>query len=281
VNEAQVKQQFWQVVLDLPDPKTWPGKVTYGFIFFFTAWLVGRAVRLAIHGYLDKAEKAGADPTGVRFLGKLANVGIYVIAFVSYCKIVPGLQELGTAGLASVGAVSVVVGLAAQTTLGNLVSGISLVLYRPFKIGDRIQVSSPTGAEIGLVESINLGYTILRTDDQRRLVIPNSTMSTQTSINLTQTRKGAACNVSITIAANTDVAPARTILTDIAKAHAKTVALDACNITAVSGAGTTLTLNVWCKDGDTVGPLRSDILETAKKQFDAAGIKISRWNTAK
>ena len=119
-------------------------------------------MRLAVHRYLDRAERAGADPTGIRFLGQLANVGVYIIAFLVYSNVVPALKDLGTAWLTSVGVISVVLGLAAQSTLGNLISGISLVIYRPFKLGDRIQVQSPTGAEIGAVENITLGYTVLR-----------------------------------------------------------------------------------------------------------------------
>lgn len=276
MKEAIIKKQLSDIVLDLFDPNTPLGIISYAVIFIVAAWLVGRAVRLAIHRYLDKAEKAGADPTGVRFLGKLANVGVYLLAFTVYCKIVPALKELGTAGLTSVGLLSVVVGLAAQTTLGNLIAGISLVLYRPFKIGDRIQVTSPSGLEVGNVEIINLGYTILRTDDQRRIVIPNNTMASQTNINLALVRKGAACNVPITIGADADVAAARKILIDIAKSHPKTAAVDGCNVTALSALGTTVTLSLWCADADTATPLRSDILEAAKKQFAAAGIRISR-----
>ena len=174
------------------------------------------------------------------------------------------------------GLISVVVGLAAQSTLGNLISGISLVLYRPFKLGDRLEISAPGGIEIGAVESINLGTTVLRTADDRRLVIPNSLIANQICINLSAARKGAPCSISITVIANSDVGSARKILTDSAKAHPKTVAVDGCNVTALSGAGTTLTLNVWCADPDAAVAVKSDLLESAKKQFDAAGIKIAR-----
>lgn len=260
------------------NPDTDISAIAIGLLFLVAAWLVGRAVSLAIHRYLDKAERAGVDPTGIRFLGKLASVGVYVFAFLIYSHIIPGLKNLGTAWLTSMGLVSVVVGLAAQSTLGNLISGISLVLYRPFKVGDRLEISGPRGVEIGMVENINLGTTVLLTADNRRLVVPNNTMASQICINLSATRKGAACALTITVAANADVAPARKILIDLAKAHPKTIAVDGCNVTALSGSGTTLTLNVWCADADTAVLLKSDLLESAKKQFDTAGIKIARWS---
>jgi small conductance mechanosensitive channel len=260
---------------DLPNPDTDIGAIAYGLLFLVAAWLVGRAVSLAIHRYLDRAERAGADPTGIRFLGKLANVGVYIFAFMIYSHLIPGLQHLGTAWLTSMGLVSVVVGLAAQSTLGNLISGISLVLYRPFKLGDQLQINGPKGVETGTVESINLGTTVLRTADDRRLVIPNNTMANQVCINLSLARKGAAVNLTITLPANTDVAAARNILTQVAKANPKTAAVEGCNVTALSGSGTELTLSVWCADVGAAAQLKSELLEAAKKQFDAAGIKIA------
>jgi small-conductance mechanosensitive channel len=260
---------------DLPNPDTQIGTLALGFLFLIVAWLVGRALRLAIHRYLDKAERAGSDPTGIRFLGKLANAGVYVFAFMIYSHLVPALQHLGTAWLTSMGLVSVVVGLAAQSTLGNLISGISLVLYRPFKIGDPLQISGPKGVETGVVETINLGTTVLRTADDRRLVIPNSTIASQICINLSLARKGAPVTLTITLPSGADIATARKILTDAAKAHPKTVSVDGCNVTALTGSSTELTLSLWCGDPGAAAQVKSDLLEAVKKQFDAAGIKIA------
>src|SRR5665213_3068551 len=78
-------------MLDLTDPRTAIGAAFYGLITLVVAWLIGRAVKMAIHRYLDRAEKAGADATGIRFLGKLASVGIYLVAFGCYAHIIPCL----------------------------------------------------------------------------------------------------------------------------------------------------------------------------------------------
>jgi small-conductance mechanosensitive channel len=200
---------------------------------------------------------------------------VYIIAFLCYCHLVPALQHLGTAWLASVGVVSVVVGLAAQSTLSNLISGISLVLYRPFRIGDRVQVAAPTGVEIGVVESIDLGYTRMRTADGRRLVIPNATIASQTSINLSLSQSKAPCGVAFTVAGGADIDRARKILLDVAKAVPKIASVDGCFVTGVSSQGTVLTLSASCADPGDATQIKSDLLENAKKQFDAAGIKLA------
>ena len=270
--------ELWLAMYDvtdrLTDPHTKLGAAFYGLITVGAAWVIGRGVKLAIHRYLDRAEKAGADATGIRFLGKLANAGIYLVAFVCYAHLIPGLQTLGKSMLAGVGVVSVVVGLAAQSTLGNLIAGISLILYRPFKIGDRVQVSAPTGLETGLIVNIDLGYTILRTPDQRLLVIPNSNMASQASINLSSLPPRTPCGVSLYVATGSDAARARQILLEVAKAHPKIAQVDGCYATRVTSRGVILTLAAACADADAAPGVKSDLLETAKKQFDAAGIHL-------
>jgi small conductance mechanosensitive channel len=263
-----------RLILESTNPDTMIGAAFYGLIAILAAWLASRAVKLAIHGYLDRAEKAGADATGIRFLSKLASVGIYLVAFACYAHLIPKLQILGKSLLAGVGVVSVVVGLAAQTTLGNLIAGISLILYRPFKIGDRVQVSAPTGMETGLVVSIDLGYTVLRTADQRLLVIPNSNMASQASINLSSLPPRTSCGVSLYVATGSDAARARQILLEVAKAHPKIAQVDGCYATRVTSRGVILTLAASCADADAAPGAKSDLLENAKKQFDAAGIRI-------
>lgn len=265
--------QFW--LDNLLKPATLPGALFYGLITFGAAWVLGRIVHLAVHRFLDDAQAQGADPTGIRFLGQLGKLIVYIIAFVCYAHLIPPLQKLGTAWLASVGVVSVVVGLAAQSTLSNLVSGISLVLYRPFRIGDRVQVTAPTGPEIGVVESIDLGYTTLRTADGRRLVLPNATIASQASINLTQSHPNNPCGVAVTLAGDGDIGKARKILLDVAKSVPKIAKVEGCFVTGVSSAGTVLTLSAMCADPGDVSGIKSDLLENAKKQFDAVGVKVA------
>jgi small-conductance mechanosensitive channel len=201
-------------------------------------------------------------------------VGIYFAAFACYAHVVPQFQTLGKSLLAGVGVASVVIGLAAQSTLGNLIAGISLILYRPFKLGDRVQVAAPTGLETGEITSIDLGYTILRTPDNRMLVIPNSTIASQASINLSRVPLRSPCGVSVYVATGSDAARARQILLRLAKAHPKVADADGCYVTRVTSRGVLVTLSAASADPDAVSGIRSDLLENAKKEFDAAGIRV-------
>jgi hypothetical protein len=85
---------------------------------------------------------------------------------------------------------SVVIGLAAQNTLGKVIAGFALLLYRPFRISDRVQIAGLSRLATGTVESLSLGYTIVRGDDGRRFIVPNSTMATQVAVNLNDVKAG-------------------------------------------------------------------------------------------
>jgi small-conductance mechanosensitive channel len=249
------------------------GALVYALIFGVIAWLVGRALRKAVRRILARDTHAYMDRTAVNFLAQLAQIGVYLFAFISYAHIIPALSSLGTAWLASVSVISVIVGLAAQNTLGNLIAGISLLLYRPFKVGDRLQVTAPTGLETGCVESLNLGYTILKTDDNRRVVIPNSAMASQTTINLSGGDPQVLATVPITINYETDIDQARAILLELAGQHPSVKKVVGCPVTQWSASGLVLSLMAWCADADAAGAFKFDLLEQARKRFTAAGIR--------
>jgi small-conductance mechanosensitive channel len=261
---------------DWLDPAKPAGALAYGVVFLFLAWLVGRILGLAVEGVLKRPRQLHLtpDPTAIKFLGQLARVVVYVFAFVSYAHLVPALQSIGRAWLASVGVVSVVFGLAAQNTLGNLVAGISILLYRPFNLGDHMQVSAPTGMESGVVESLNLGYTILRTLDDRRIVIPNSTMASQTSVNLSLVDQRLLCVVPFNFTYDVDVEKARAILLDLAHQLSKDSPAPECPVTALGGGALTLTLKVWTTDYQAATQLKYDLFEAANKRFKADAIEL-------
>jgi len=261
------------------DPATLQGAILYAIIFAFFAWLVGSALRLAVQRVLLHDKHDHVDKMAFKFIAKLVRYCVYVFAFVSYAHFVPALSGLGTASLTSISVITVIVGLAAQNTLGNLVAGISLLLYRPFRLGDRLQVTAPTGLETGIVESLTLGYTLLKTDDNRRVVVPNSLMASQTAINLTANDPRVICSVPVGFGSGLDIDKARGILLDLAGKHVKAKEVCGCLLTQVTTSGVGLTLEVWCADAVTAITLRCDLLEQATKRFALEGIGIPMQQT--
>ena len=215
------------------------------------------------------------DLMAVKFLAKLTRYAVYVFAFAAYAHFIPALSGIGTASLASISVLTVIIGFAAQNTLGNLIAGISLLLYRPFKLGDRLQVVAPTGLETGTGEGLTLGYTLLKTDDNRRVVVPNSVMASQTNINLTTNDPRVICSVLVGISYDSDIDKARAILLDLAGKHPKAEKVCGCPLTQLGASGVVLSLDVWCADALAAISFRCDLLEQAAKRFVAEGIHIS------
>ena len=264
-------------VTDLPhllDPTTLLGALFYGVVILVVAWGIGAILNVIIQRYLDRAEAAGTDPTSVRFLGQFGKAFVYVLAFALYARVIPALQDIDTAWLASVGLFSVVVGLATQSTLSNVVAGVSMILYRPFRVGDRILVSTPSGPEVGLIESIDLGYTRLRTPDSRRVVLPNSLAASQTTINFSRNAARVLIELSITIKSDADTNAARKIILDCVKLITKIAKVNGCFITSLTKETTVLMVSVMCYDPSDIVGIKSDILEEVQKRFADSHIEF-------
>jgi len=171
------------------DPSRLEGALLLAVLFLLAGLILSGLVhRLGKALREDRSERI--DQITLSFLGHLAILITWVLLFTFYAHLVPALNRLGTALLTGVSLMSVILGFAAQGTLGNLVAGISLVFYKPFRRGDRLQIQAPTGLEIGEVEDISLGYTVLHTDDHREIIVANGTMAQQTMIRLPRMARG-------------------------------------------------------------------------------------------
>jgi small conductance mechanosensitive channel len=165
------------------DPTRPWGAAVIGVLFLVGAVLSAKLLHVWVRRLINHTP-ALIDPTAASFFGQLAQVICFLLALIIYAHLVPALRRFGEGVLASAGLVSVVIGLAAQNTLGNLISGFSLLLYRPFGIGDVLTINTPTGKETGTVREFTLGYTKLMTDDGRWIIVPNSTIASNIIIRI-------------------------------------------------------------------------------------------------
>jgi small conductance mechanosensitive channel len=161
-------------------PDTLSGALIYLAIFMLIAVIFSRLLRAAARAALIR--EGHADHTAASFPLQLGIAAVWMIMLILYAHLIPVLRSMGTALLTGASVASIVIGLAAQSTLGNLVAGVSITIYRPFRVGDTLLVSAPTGTETGVVDVISLGYTMLRTADNRIVVLPNSLAASQATI---------------------------------------------------------------------------------------------------
>ncbi|HWA10293.1 MAG TPA: mechanosensitive ion channel family protein [Opitutaceae bacterium] len=140
-------------------------------------WILRRGVLLAEAAILSEQDldKTGnfsgrALVTKVSVLRKIAMVLITVFAFAAVLMMFDEVRDIGRSILASAGIAGIIIGFAAQRSLGNLFAGLQIALTQPVRIGDQVKIQD----EVGFVEEITLTYVVVRIWDLRRLVVPLS-----------------------------------------------------------------------------------------------------------
>ena len=158
------------------NPSTATGAIVYAVVLLALASAASRLLR-RWSGRLSAHPRLFVDKTSSTFVAQLLRIVCFLVAAVIYAHLVPPLRHLGTALLASAGVISLVVGIAAQNTLGQLIAGLALLFYRPFEIDDVLTVLTPSGKEeTGRVKRFTLGYTRLQSTNGSWIVVPNSVM---------------------------------------------------------------------------------------------------------
>ncbi len=172
-------------------PGSLAGSLIWGLIFLAVAGAAAFAVRHWSRRPSARASQLHLDPPAIRFIGQMLQLTSFLVDMILYAHLSPALRNLGTALLTSASVISILLGLAAQNTLENVVAGLALLLYHPFRLGDEIQLSTPAGVETGVVQAFTFGYRIPLKADHRQFVVPNSVMVNSTIIR--SANPGAAC----------------------------------------------------------------------------------------
>ncbi len=231
-------------------------------------WLVGKWFAEKLTGLLRKAmTRTGLDVMLVQFLGNIINVVLLVVVIIA------ALDSLGvstTSMLAVFGAAGLAVALALKDSLGNLASGVMLITIRPFRVGDFIEA----GGISGVPEEIRIFSTVMRTPDNRQIIVPNGQIANGVIINYNAkpTRR---LDLVFGISYGDDLRKAKTIIERILGEDQR-VLRDPAPLVAVGElADSSVNINVrpWVNTED-FWPLRADLLENIKLAFDAEGVTI-------
>ncbi len=239
-------------------------RILYALVIF----VVGRWVAIWLTGVSKRLmERSKIDATLVSFIGNL----IYALLLVFV--ILAALSKLGvntTSFIAILGAAGLAVGLALQGTLSNVGAAVLIILFRPFKVGDFVEA----GGASGVVEEINMFSTILRTGDNKVIIVPNSSIVGSRIVNYSakDTRR---VDLVFGIGYEDDLKLAKETLLEIVKENPKVLDEPApfVAVSELADSSVNLTLRVWVKSPDYWDVYFSTI-ERVKLTFDKKGISI-------
>lgn len=233
-------------------------------IFFIGKWIVNKIVTI-LGKVLRKIN--GIDETLVKFL---ENIVYYALLTV---VIIAALNKLGiatTSFLAILGAAGLAIGLALKDSLGNFASGVMIVIFKPFKVGDSVIAGGVTGT----VTEVTIFNTVFLTADNQKIIVPNSSITggSITNVNANDTRR---VDIIVGISYEDNIKHAKEVLANIINENSKVLKDKAVgiNVTELADSSVNLTINVWVKSSDFASA-KAELLESIKTTFDEVGITI-------
>ncbi len=202
-----------------------------------------------------------------RFLLSFMRIGLYVLLFITVASIVGVPMASFVTLLASAG---VAIGLALQGALSNLAGGVMILFFKPFKIGDYVEVTSGAGT----VSDITVFYTKLLTPDNKVITIPNGDLTNAAVVNYSE-KNDRRVDLEFTASYDSDIDVVESVMLGIAKSH-RLVYSDPqpfAKLNAQRDSSMSFVLRVWCKNED-YWTVYFDLQEQVKKAFDENDIEI-------
>ena len=261
----------------------WQQEITMISIFI-GALILSRFVRWMINrSFLKEKSLIKADVTRVKFFKNAVSFVIWLIALGGIVSLVPQLKTLAVTLFAGAGILIAIVGFAAQEAFSNIISGIFIIIFRPFRVGDMIQVGN---LDYGIVEDITLRHTVILNFQNKRLIIPNSVVSSDTIVNDSIEDTVVCKFIEIGISYDSDVDLAIKIMQEESEKHrfsfdnrtssekADGEPVVEVRLLGFEDSAVALRAYVWCRDPQNVFRMHSDINKAVKKRFDAEGIEI-------
>jgi small conductance mechanosensitive channel len=242
----------------------WAIRIIFALAIFVIGRIVARLVMKLINRMMSQAK---LDDMLIAFLGNI------LYGLMMAIVIMAALDQLGvktTSALAILGAAGLAVGLALQSSLSNFAAGVMLIVFRPFKIGDYVEA----GGTSGIVESIAIFSTVMRTGDNREVTVPNGQIYGGMIINYSA-RETRRIDMIFSVGYSDDLRLARSIIEEVVKSEERILAEPepAIMVFELGASSVDFAVRPWVKSAD-YWSVRAYLLEEIKSRFDAAGVSI-------
>jgi small-conductance mechanosensitive channel len=245
-------------------------------IIILIALLARAAVRIVDRMLLSYIPKVASkvqvkmDETMQLMIRRLVSAAIYVIALMLIIFQIPQLRSLATAMLAGASVAGLAIGYAAKDSLSNFTSGIFIAVFQPFRVGDSVDFRG----EYGQVEDLTLRHTVIRTSDNKRIIVPNSIMSIEPIINWSIKEPQITWLVDFDLEKASDIDKAREIIVRIARGHPMVLKDKPLSVQLINSkySELTLRLEVTVPGRNVAKGIGCDIREAVKKEFEVQDI---------
>jgi small-conductance mechanosensitive channel len=216
-----------------------------------------------IDWWLAKKPMPREAVTRYRVLRRSITTSILVIGFFSALLVIPQVRAVAGGLLASSAVLGVIIGFASQRTLGNFVAGLLIAISQPVRLGDRVTYAG----EDGVVEEIGLTYTLIRTRDDARLVVPNEKLVSDTIRNASIRSRGTFAEVTVQVPLSADLGSVVAALREeVAGERDGSVV-----VSALEG-NATVTIRSAANDEEAAQRLESDLRVRAQGRLRALGV---------
>jgi small conductance mechanosensitive channel len=248
------------------------------------AFVISRILRSLINRFIRLAStKLKVDPTQFNFLKNAVTFIIFLGAFIFIFYSIPVLKSFGITLFAGAGIIAAIIAFASQQAFANIISGIFIVIFKPLRVNDIVDIGN---LPKGRVEDITLRHTVIRNYENRRLIIPNSVVSSEIITNSSIVDEHICNFIDMGISYDSDVDKAMEIMKNEAIKHPnyidnRTAEQKKENIDPVivrlmgfGDSSVNLRAFVWSKDHTSGFQMKTDLFKSIKEQFDKNNIEI-------
>lgn len=273
-----------RVIEYLGNPMYW--NILVALLIILGTLMVGKLFSRFFQRTFMEEVLASKDPTNYRFFAHIIRAIIYIAGFGVALYTIPPLRTLSTSILAGAGILAVAIGFASQAALSNIIGGLFIVVFKPFRVNDRISIDMQIN---GVVEDITLRHTVVRDYEHRRIIIPNSIVSEKVIVNSDLVDESLRKFLYFTIAHHASVTEAMAIIERITAAHplcmdvrtpeeiAEGEPKVVVRVTRIAPHGVELRAVAPCAHAAHAFELSTDVNLAIKAAFDKAGIAFATW----
>lgn len=248
--------------------------------------IIARIVLLIVNRLFNKASQRPhpvLDITSRKYFQRIIKAVIYIIAISSILILIPGMEKIGSSILTSAGIMAAAIGLASQEALSNFIGGLFIIISKPFRVGDLVQIDNNV---VGTVKEITLRHTVIVNFENRTIFVPNCKINSTTIINSTALETDTCAFVEMGVAHTENLDRVIEVMREEVMKHPslidhRTAAEQEAGepivkIKVLSICDVSVNLRAWAwaaTTGDAFN-MKCDLLKSIKERFDAEGIEI-------